>query len=57
MNTILREQFVHLHKRHNMLINVREAAKRDLRTAKLPPLPAIGAANIEDILTSFHAFK
>ena len=57
LNTILREQFVHLHKRHNMLINVREAAKRDLRTAKLPPLPAIGAANIEDILTSFHAFK
>jgi DNA-directed RNA polymerase, mitochondrial len=31
LNEIIREQFVQLHKRHNLLVGVRETAKRDLR--------------------------
>jgi DNA-directed RNA polymerase len=57
LNEILRELFVRLHKRHNLLVGVRETAKRDLRVKDLPPAPAIGSAEIEDILRSFHAFK
>lgn len=57
LNEIIREEFVRLHKRHNLLIGVRETARRDLRIKKLPPVPAIGSAEIEDILKSFHAFK
>jgi DNA-directed RNA polymerase len=58
LNVILRQQFVSLHKRHNMLNGVRESTRRALRgDAKLPSLPAIGSANIEDVLGSFHAFK
>ena len=57
LNEIIREEFVRLHKRHNLLIAVREAARRDLRVKELPPIPAIGSAEIEDVLGSFHAFK
>ena len=57
LNEIIREEFVRLHKRHNLLIAVREAAGRDLRVKELPPIPAIGSAEIEDVLGSFHAFK
>ncbi len=58
LNEIIREQFVQLHKRNNLLAAVLDAAKRDLpRTVRLPQLPEIGKAEIEDILTSFHAFK
>jgi DNA-directed RNA polymerase len=59
LNEILREQFVRLH-RHNLLNELREAAKRDLpkRThAKLPELPKIGNLEIEGVLKSFFAFK
>ena len=57
LNEIIREEFVRLHKRHNLLVGVRETAKRDLRVKELPPIPAIGSAEIEDVLGSFHAFK
>jgi DNA-directed RNA polymerase len=57
LNEIIREEFVRLHKRHNLLVEVRESAKRDLRVKELPPFPAIGSAEIEDVLGSFHAFK
>ena len=57
LNEIIREEFVRLHKRHNLLVGVRETARRDLRVKKLPPVPAIGSAEIEDVLRSFHAFK
>ena len=57
LNEIIRENFVRLHKRHNLLVGVRETTKRDLRVKNLPPVPAIGSAEIEDILGSFHAFK
>jgi DNA-directed RNA polymerase, mitochondrial len=57
LNEIIREEFVRLHKRHNLLVGVRETAKRDLRVKELPPVPAIGSAEIEDVLGSFHAFK
>ena len=57
LNAIIREEFVRLHKRHNLLAGVRESAKRDLRVKELPPVPAIGLAEIEDVLWSFHAFK
>ena len=56
LNEIIREQFVRLHKRHNLLNEVRESAKRDLRIEP-PPLPEMGAAEIEDVLASFFAFK
>jgi DNA-directed RNA polymerase, mitochondrial len=57
-NAILREQFVQLHKRNNLLAAVLDAARRDLpRTVKLPQPPEIGNAEIEDVLKSFHAFK
>ena len=57
LNAIIREEFVRLHKRHNLLAGVRETAKRDLRIKELPLVPAIGSAEIEDVLGSFHAFK
>jgi DNA-directed RNA polymerase, mitochondrial len=57
LNEIIREQFVQLHKRHNLLVGVRETAKRDLRRKNLPDLPAIGPAEIEDVLGSFHDFE
>jgi DNA-directed RNA polymerase, mitochondrial len=58
LNAILREQFVQMHKRNNLLAAVLDAARRDLpRTVKLPQLPEIGNAEIEDVLKSFHAFK
>jgi DNA-directed RNA polymerase len=57
LNEIIREEFVRLHKRHNLIIAVREAARRDLRVKELPPIPRIGPAEIEDVLGSFHAFK
>jgi DNA-directed RNA polymerase, mitochondrial len=57
LNEIIREEFIRLHKRHNSLVGVREIAKRDLRVKELPPVPAIGSAEIEDVLGSFHAFK
>jgi DNA-directed RNA polymerase len=57
LNEIIREEFVRLHKRHNLLVGVRETARRDLRVKELPPVPAIGSAEIEDVLGSFHAFK
>ena len=57
LNAIIREEFVRLHKRHNLLAGVRETAKRDLRVKELPPVPAIGSAEIETVLGSFHAFK
>ena len=57
LNAIIREEFVRLHKRDNLLAGVRETAKRDLRVKELPPVPAIGSAEIEAVLGSFHAFK
>jgi DNA-directed RNA polymerase, mitochondrial len=57
LNEIIREEFIRLHKQHNSLVGVREIAKRDLRVKELPPVPAIGSAEIEDVLGSFHAFK
>ena len=57
LNEIIREEFIWLHKRHNFLVGVRETAKRDLRVKELPSVPAIGSAEIEDVLGSFHAFK
>jgi DNA-directed RNA polymerase, mitochondrial len=56
LGNIIREQFVRLHKRHNLLNEVRESAKRDLRIEP-PPAPETGNAEIEDVLASFFAFK
>lgn len=56
LNQIIREQFVRLHTRHNLLNEVRESAKRDLH-AEPPSLPEIGGLQIEDVLASFFAFK
>jgi DNA-directed RNA polymerase len=57
-NEIIREQFVRLHKRHNLLNEVRESARRDLpKRTELPPLPEIGDLELDEILGSFHAFK
>jgi len=58
LNEIIREQFVRLHKRHNLLNEVRESARRDLlKRAELPPLPEIGDLELDEIPGSFHAFK
>lgn len=57
LNAIIREELVHLHKSNNLLNGVRESARRDLRGIKLPDLPAIGTANLEDVLGSSHAFR
>ena len=58
LNEIIREQFVQLHKRNNLLAAVLDAAKRDLpRIVTWPQLPEIGNAEIEEVLKSFHAFK
>lgn len=59
LNEIIREQFVRLH-RHNLLNELREAAKRDLPKCahdELPELPKIGNLDIEGVLKSFFAFK
>jgi DNA-directed RNA polymerase len=57
LNEIIREQFVQLHKRHNLLNDVLQSARRDLPGVELPPLPDIGSLEIEGVLKSFHAFK
>jgi DNA-directed RNA polymerase len=58
LKEIIPEQFVHLHKRHNLLNEVRESARRDLpKHVELPPLPETGNLEIEDVLKSFHAFR
>ena len=57
LNEIIREEFVHLHKPNNLLNGVRESARRDLRGVKLPDLPAIGTANIEDVLGSDYMVR
>ena len=45
-------------KRHNLLNEVRESARRDLpKRTELPPLPEIGDRELDEILGSFHAFK
>ena len=55
---IVREQFVHLHERHNLLAGVLASAKGDLpKHVELPPLPEIGNLNLEDVLVSHNAFR
>jgi DNA-directed RNA polymerase len=58
LNDIIRKQFLHLHKRHNVLARVWASARRDLpKHVKLPPLPETGDLEIEQVLASFNAFK
>lgn len=58
LNEIIREQFRRLHKRHNLLNDVRESARRDLpKSTELPLPPEIGDLELDEILSSFHAFK
>ena len=57
-NEIIREQFVHLHEQHDLLVDLLASAQSDLpKHVKLPPLPQRGFAKIADVLKSFHAFK
>jgi DNA-directed RNA polymerase, mitochondrial len=57
LNTV-RDQFVRLHKRHNLLNEVRESARRDLpKTVKLPALPEIGSLDIDSVRFTHHGFK
>jgi DNA-directed RNA polymerase, mitochondrial len=57
-NNTIREQFLHLHKRHNVLASVWASARRDLpKNIELPPLPETGDLEIEQVLASFNAFK
>jgi DNA-directed RNA polymerase len=59
LNEIIREQFVQLHKRNNLLANVWASARRDLSAAsrkKLPPPPKIGDLDLDQVLNSYHAF-
>jgi hypothetical protein len=51
VNAIIREQFVVLHKRHNLLNEIRQGMGYAI------DLPPIGNLEIEDILKSFFAFK
>jgi DNA-directed RNA polymerase, mitochondrial len=58
-NEIIREQFVRLHTRNNLLVGVWASARRDLSAAgrkKLPPPPKIGDLELEQVLNSYHAF-
>jgi DNA-directed RNA polymerase len=56
LKEIIPEQFVYLHKRHNLLASVYTWAKRVLGK-DTPDMPKIGNAEIEDILKSFRAFS
>jgi DNA-directed RNA polymerase len=56
--SIIHEQLVELHTRHNLLAGVWASAKRDLpKSVKLPSLPKVGLLNIEEALASHHAFR
>jgi DNA-directed RNA polymerase len=58
LNENIRDQFRRLHKRHNLLNDVRQSARRDLpKNAQTPPPPQIGDLDLDEILGSFHAFK
>jgi DNA-directed RNA polymerase len=58
LNKIILEQFVYLHKRYNLLNEVREQARRDLpKGVDLPPLPEVGNLDIDAIINCTSAFK
>jgi DNA-directed RNA polymerase, mitochondrial len=58
LNEIIREQFVHLHKRHSVLARVWSSARHDLpRRTELPTPPEPGNLEIDEVLSSFHAFR
>jgi DNA-directed RNA polymerase len=58
LNEIILDQFVRLHKRNNLLNEVRESARRDLpKGTKLPPLPELGTLDIDDVRNCPNAFK
>jgi DNA-directed RNA polymerase len=58
LNDIIRKQFLHLHKRQNVLARVWASARNDLpKHIELPPLPETGNLEIEQVLASFNAFK
>jgi DNA-directed RNA polymerase len=58
LKEIIPEQYIHLHKHHNLLAGVWSSARRILpQRVKLPPPPEIGDLEIEQVIKSFHAWK
>jgi DNA-directed RNA polymerase len=55
---IVRDRFINLHKRHNLLNDVRESVKRDLpKNVILPSLPEPGNLDIDGVRFTHHGFK
>lgn len=59
LNAILRETFLDMYTKHDVLAELRTSALSDLTPAnwdKVPPLPAKGALNLGEVLNAKYAF-